>query len=213
MHALLAEQRFMELLEARDTKGALAVLRNELAELCTSTAHLSKLSRYTPAPNTNPSPARRATLTGRRRAPRGQLRDVRDRRGRTRQVRLAGPRRWVPGRACSAAAGCATGRGRGRALGLGLTPPDRVHPTCRLPRTVGTGAGPSSGAVVAAGSGAATERLLVPQRAPGPLVALRRPSLRPVRPAARPDCPLGAVLSPLLTRAVTAVHAATPCHG
>jgi len=45
---LIAEQRFLELLEARDTRAALQVLRNELAEHCPEQRRLQKLSRHAP---------------------------------------------------------------------------------------------------------------------------------------------------------------------
>jgi len=46
---LIAEQRFLELLEARDTRAALQVLRHELAEHCPEQRRLQKLSRHAPS--------------------------------------------------------------------------------------------------------------------------------------------------------------------
>lgn len=43
---LIAEQKFMEHLEARETKKALSVLRNELAPLNRNQERLHQLSRY-----------------------------------------------------------------------------------------------------------------------------------------------------------------------
>lgn len=56
---LIAEQKFLEHLEARDTKKALSVLRNELALLNHDSERLHQLSRYVdnafyPAKQLNP---------------------------------------------------------------------------------------------------------------------------------------------------------------